>query len=91
MSITTTSTLPPQVLLSYSMKLLSTPVPYYIHAIPADYRTMPANGGNSLRMTRYNPLASALVPLGNSGQTPPAQQLTSVNIDVTVGFYGRAA
>lgn len=88
MSITTTSTLPPQVLLSYSMKLLSTPVPYFIHTLGADYRTMPANGGTTLRMTRYNPLASALVPLGNTGQTPPAQLLTAVNIDATVGFYG---
>jgi len=88
MSITTTSTLPPQVLLSFSMKLLSTPVPYFIHTIGADYRTMPANGGTTLRMTRYNPLAAALVPIGNSGQTPPAQQLTAVNIDAVVGFYG---
>jgi len=91
MSITTTSTLPPQVLLSFSMKLLATEVPYFVHTIPADYRIMPANGGTTLRMTRYNPLASALVPLGNSGVTPPAQQLTAVNIDATVGFYGRAA
>jgi N4-gp56 family major capsid protein len=65
------------------MKLLSTPVPYFIHTIGADYRTMRANGGTTLRMTRYNPLAAALVPIGNSGQTPPAQQLTAV-----VGFYG---
>jgi hypothetical protein len=28
------------------------------------------------------------VPIGNSGQTPPAQQLTAVNIDAVVGFYG---
>ena len=88
MSITTTSTLPPQVLLSFSMKLLSTPVPYFIHTVGADYRTMRANGGTTLRMTRYNPLAAALVPIGNSGQTPPAQQLTAVNIDAVVGFYG---
>jgi hypothetical protein len=33
-------------------------------------------------------LAAALVPIGNSGQTPPAQQLTAVNIDAVVGFYG---
>jgi N4-gp56 family major capsid protein len=70
------------------MKLLSTPVPYFIHTVGADYRTMRANGGTTLRMTRYNPLAAALVPIGNSGQTPPAQQLTAVNIDAVVGFYG---
>jgi len=35
-----------------------------------------------------NPLATATVPLGNSGITPPPQQLTSVNIDAQMDFYG---
>ena len=39
---------------------------------------------------RYNPLQSAMVPLGNSGVTPPSQQLTAVNIDATILFYGKA-
>ena len=42
---------------------------------------MPRNGGTTLRMRRYNPLATAPVPLGNSGITPPPQQLTAINID----------
>lgn len=48
MSITTTSTLPAPVQQAFSMKLLSVPVPYMIHKIPADLKTMPRNGGTTL-------------------------------------------
>lgn len=88
MAITTTSVLPAPVQQSFSYKLLSVPVPNFIHKIPAMKKNMPRNGGNTLRMRRYNPLNSALVPLGNSGVTPPAQQLTAVDIDAKVDFYG---
>jgi N4-gp56 family major capsid protein len=59
-----------------------------IHKIPAMLKNMPRNGGTTLRMRRYNPLATAMVPLGNSGQYPNSQQLTSIDIDATVSFYG---
>jgi len=59
-----------------------------IHKIPALLKNMPRNGGTTLRMRRYNPLATALVPLGNSGVTPPAQNLTAVDIDAKISFYG---
>lgn len=59
-----------------------------IHKIPADLKAMPRNGGTTLRMRRYNPLATAPVPLGNSGVTPPPQQLSAVNIDAQMDFYG---
>jgi len=49
---------------------------------------MPRNGGTTLRMRRYNPLQTATVPLGNTGVTPPPQQLTAVNIDAEIDFYG---
>ena len=88
MAITTTSVLPAPVQQSFSYKLLSVPVPNFIHKIPAMKKQMPRNGGTTLRMRRYNPLASALVPLGNSGVTPPAQQLTAVDIDAKLDFYG---
>jgi|SRR5271157_1153536 len=88
MSITTTSVLPAPVQQTFSFKLLSVPVPYMIHKIPADLKAMPRNGGIALRMRRYNPLATAPVPLGNSGITPPPQQLTAVNIDAQMDFYG---
>jgi N4-gp56 family major capsid protein len=85
---TTTSVLPAPVQQSFSYKLLSVPVPNMIHNIPAMLKNMPRNGGTTLRMRRYNPLATATVPLGNSGVTPPPQTLTSVNIDAQIDFYG---
>ena len=90
MSITTTSVLPAPVQQSFSYKLLSVPVPYMIHKIPAELKNMPRNGGTTLRMRRYNALATAPVPLGNSGITPPPQTLTSVNIDAQMDFYGES-
>jgi len=88
MAITTTTTLPAPVQQSFSYKLLSVPVPNMIHKIPAMLKQMPRNGGTTLRMRRYNPLATAMVPLGNTGITPPAQQLSAVDIDATIQFYG---
>lgn len=88
MSITTTSVLPAPVQQSFSMKLLSVPVPHMIHKIPADLKAMPRNGGTTLRMRRYNPLATAPVPLGNGGINPPPQTLTAINIDAQMSFYG---
>jgi N4-gp56 family major capsid protein len=87
-SITTTSTLPAPVQQSFSYKLLSVPVPNFIHKIPAMHKQMPRNGGTTLRMRRYNPLPTATVPLGNSGVTPPPAQLTAVDIDAKMDFYG---
>ena len=88
MAITTTSVLPAPVQQSFSYKLLSVPVPNMIHKIPAMLKRMPRKGGTTLRMRRYNPLATAMVPLGNTGVTPPAQQLTAVDIDAKISFYG---
>ncbi len=88
MSITTTSSLPAPVQQSFSYKLLAVPVPNMIHKIPAMLKNMPRNGGTTLRMRRYNPLSVAVVPLGNTGVTPPAQNLTAVDIDAQITFYG---
>ena len=59
-----------------------------IHKIPAMKKRMPANGGTTLRMRRYNPLATSTVPLGNAGIEPPSQVLTAVNIDAKIDYYG---
>ena len=88
MSITTTSTLPAPVQLSFSYKLLSVKVPNMIHGIPAMRKQMPREGGPNIRFRRYNPLQTAMVPLGNSGIQPPAQNLTAVDIDAKMAFYG---
>lgn len=52
MAITTTTILPSPVQQSFSYKLLSVPVPNMIHKIPAMLKTMPKNGGRTLRMRR---------------------------------------
>ncbi len=88
MAITTTSVLPAPVQQTFSYKLLAVPTPNMIHKIPAVLKNMPRNGGTTLRMRRYNPLATAMVPLGNTGVTPPAQTLSAVDIDGKIEFYG---
>lgn len=88
MPITTTAVLPSPVQQSFSYKLLSVPTPNMIHSIAAEKKVMPANGGNTLRFRRYNPLNTFTVPLGNTGNTPPNQALTAVDIDARVDFYG---
>lgn len=88
MSVTTTSLLPAPVQQSFSFKLLSVAVPYMIHKIPAELKQMPRNGGTTMRFRRNNPLATAPVPLGNSGVTPAPQVLTAMNIDAKMDFYG---
>ena len=88
MSTTTTSILPAPVQQSFSYKLLAVPTPNMIHKIPAMLKRMPRNGGTTLRMRRYNPLNTALVPLGNSGVSPPPQELTAVDLDAKMDFYG---
>lgn len=75
----TTSTLSAPVQQSFSYKLLSVPTPTMIHKIPAELKRMPANGGRILRMRRYNPLPTSLVPLGNSGIDPSPTDLTAVD------------
>lgn len=88
MAVTTTSVLPAPVQQSFSYKLLAVPTPQFIHKIPAELKVMPRHGGTTLRFRRYNRLNTALVPLGNTGATPPAQQLTAVDIDAQMNFYG---
>ena len=88
MAITTTSTLPAPVQQTFDFRLLSVPVPNMIHNLFAMKKTMPSNGGTTMRFRRYNPLQTAMVPLGNSGAYPPPQNLTAVDIDAKMSFYG---
>ncbi|CAB4121103.1 hypothetical protein UFOVP9_5 [uncultured Caudovirales phage] len=60
----------------------------FIHNICAMQKNMPANGGTKLRMSRFNPLATAMTPLGNTGVTPPGQNLTRLDLDAELSFYG---
>lgn len=89
MPITTTTLMPPAVQQSFSGKLLSVPTPSLIHKLPAMRKKMPAHGGDTLRMKRYNKLATAPVPLGNTGIEPPAQTLSAIFVDAKIDFYGK--
>lgn len=88
MPLTTTTTLPPAIQASFDQAILSTPTRNFIYNICAERRRMPRNGGDTIRFQRFNQLASALVPLGNSGITPPCSDLTAVYIDAKMSFYG---
>lgn len=88
MAITTTSLLPAPVQATFSNMLLSVPISNLIHNVAALKKKMPRNGGTTLRMRRPSKLATAVVPLGNTGITPPAQTLSAVDIDAVVKFYG---
>lgn len=88
MSITTTSTLPAPVQETFNQRILSTPTPNKIHNIPAMAERMPANGGRFVKFRRYTALDAATVPLGNSGTTPPSQNLTAQDFDAQIQFYG---
>lgn len=89
MAITTTSVLSAPVQQAFAHKLLSVPIPNLIHNLAAMRKEMPRNGGKILRMRRYNPLPTALVPLGNTGITPPATVATAIDIDAEMSFYGQ--
>lgn len=88
MATVTTTTLPAPVQVTFDYKLLAVPTPNFIHTLPATQKAMPRNGGKKMRMSRFNRLQPALVPLGNSGVTPPGQGLSAVNIDAEIQFYG---
>jgi len=88
MAFVTPSSLPSPVQQAFDHKILSTPVANYIHSACAVLKTLPKNAGPILRMRRYDPLAAAPVPLGDTGVTPPAQLLTAVNIDARPQLFG---
>jgi len=87
--IVTTDTMSPAVLKYYSRGLLATPQASFIHTLAANQRTMPKNSGKYLRMKRYDALSTAMVPLGNTGVTPPSSNLVANYLDVEVQFYGQ--
>lgn len=85
---TTTNTLPPPVQQHFNEKLLSTPMPHLIYNMFAIPKTMPANSGDIVRMRRYNKLNTFEAPLNPLFLNPPAQQLTAVDVDAQVYWYG---
>jgi len=85
---TTTSILPPAVQQQLSMKLLARPMPDLIHTTMGYPITMDQQAGDILRRRRYKNLLTAPIPLGNGIVDPPAQQLTALDIDARIDWYG---
>ena len=50
--------------------------------------TMDQQAGDILRRRRYKNLLTAPVPLGNGIANPAAQQLTALDIDARIDWYG---
>lgn len=89
MPITTPNTLPAQVQQTMDDVLLSVRTPNLIHKLGAEPKRLPAKGGRVLRMSRYDRLPTAPVPLGPGGATPPATPLNRVDLDAQMSFYGQ--
>lgn len=88
MALITTGNLPPGVQAVIDRRMLSVPVPYNIFKLPAQRKRMPANSGTDIRFARSDRLVANLVPLGNTGVTPPSNNYTRTFIDAKIEFYG---
>jgi len=88
MTITTTTVLPPPVQQWFDNVLLSRPMPNLIHTKMAMKKELPDRNGRTVRYRRYTNLATATVPLPDSGLTPPGQVLNATDIDATIDWYG---
>lgn len=88
MPINSPTNLPPEVQQTMDDRLLSVRTPHLVHKLAADTRHLPANGGSTLRMSRYDRLPTAPVPLSPDGAPLPSTALNRVDIDATISLYG---
>lgn len=80
--------LPPEVLQSADDVLLAVRTPRLVHKLGAVTKHLPFKGGQTLRMSRYDRLPTAPVPLSADGQPIASTPLNRVDIDATVSIYG---
>lgn len=88
MAVSTTSSISAPVLKTLATRMLSIENPDLIHNIGAMRERMPMHGGRTMVFRRPVKLAPALVPLGNTGATPPSSTVQVVDIEATPSFYG---
>lgn len=86
--ITNPTSLPAPVQQWFDDLLLPRQEPFLIHTKFAVKKKLPSRSGRTIRQRRYNRLATATVPLGPSGLTPPPQTMSAIDIDATVSWYG---
>ena len=65
--------LPPEVLQTADDVLLAVRTPRLIHKLAAITKHLPAKGGTTLRMSRYDRLPTAPVPLSPDGMAIPSR------------------
>ncbi len=87
MSAQTTSTLSPEVGVYYEKNFLERAMYELIFEQGAQKRKQPANGGTSVRFTRYTPLATVTTAL-TEGTNPAEVNLTATNVTATLAEYG---
>ena len=88
MATMTTSSISAPVLKTLATRMLSIENPDLIHNIPAMRERLPLHGGYTMLFRRPVKLGAALVPLGNTGATPPSSTISVVDIEATPSFYG---
>jgi N4-gp56 family major capsid protein len=88
MAINSPNNLPPEVQQTADDVLLAVRTPRLIHKLGAVTKRLPAKGGDTLRMSRYERLPTAVVPLSPDGAPIPSTTLQRVDIDATVSIYG---
>lgn len=84
--LTTSTNLPPEILLSCADMLLAIDTPNLIHGLAAKRDKLPAKGGTTLRYSRYSRLPKALVPIVGVPVSPVIPERT--DIDATISVYG---
>ena len=88
MPINSPNNLPPEVQQTADDVLLAVRTPRLIHKLGAVTKHLPSKGGSTLRMSRYDRLPTAPVPLSPDGEPIPSTALSRVDIDATVSIYG---
>lgn len=87
MSANTTSTLSAEAQTYYVKEFLARAEYEYIHVQGAQMRTIPKNGGDTVKFTRHTPLATATTAL-TQGTNPSEVALTATNVTAQLAEYG---
>lgn len=85
--VTTQASLSPTMQTYYDKKLLARLLALLVHLKWAQKKPIPKNGGKTINMRRFSPLAHATTPLVE-GVTPAGNNLTITEIEATLAQYG---